>query len=202
MDIALYVNVFKFNIILNESWPVVWRSIHVPATYDFKQFRQAITEAMGWSGHSEHEFQMMCPYTGRELLFVSPNRLLMKEMDKWDQQLIFNETKAKIRMYFTETNSMATFIYDLVENWQHTIEFAGEVRTNTPQSDPVCVAGDGSCPIEGIGGIYAHRRMMFILGKPDHSEYDEMVQKLQDMPDGNRILCGPKFDPSSVFVRK
>lgn len=191
---------YKFNIILNESWPVIWRSIHIPATHDFKQLGMAIMEAMGWSGQSKHEFQMMCQHSGCEILFVSPDQLQLKQMDAWPQQLILNETKAKITTYFTETNTTATFIYDLVENWQHTIEFAGVVHINESILRPVCVAGAGFCPVEGIGGMYEHRRMLFLLGKPDHVEHDEIKRSLQNLPNGNRILCGAKFDPRSVFV--
>lgn len=185
---------------LNGSSPAIWRRLHVPAIYSFAELSFAIVEAMSWSGRKQHEFQMNFPSgENREVHLMPSNQISLKDEDDERCKLI-DELTAAIADYFSSTTSTATYVYDFVDNWQHTIEFIGILDADEQQIYPICEAGDGLCPAEDIGGIYGHRRAMHILSNPQNPDFEPTKWRLANLPNGQQILCGKVFDPRMPFA--
>lgn len=190
--------IIAFNIVLNGSSPAIWRRLHVPAIYTFAELSHAIVEAMGWSGRKQHEFQMMYPSgAGREILFVPQHEISLKE--SYELREVRDEQMADIAAYFSTATSTATFLYDFVDNWQHTIGYIDMLDASGQQIYPICVAGEGFCPAEDIGGIYGYRRTLHILSNPQNPEYDCTKWRLSNLHNGQHILHGTPFDPRMSF---
>lgn len=47
---------YHFKITLQQTSPLIWRRIHVPASYAFRDLPVAIQESMGWTDTHLHEF--------------------------------------------------------------------------------------------------------------------------------------------------
>ncbi len=58
-------NILQFRIELLEIAPPIWRRIQVPADSSFWDLHVAIQDAMGWTDHHLHAFELDDPKKGR-----------------------------------------------------------------------------------------------------------------------------------------
>lgn len=190
--------IIVLDIVLNGSSPAIWRRFSVPAAYTFGELSYAITEVMGWSGQKQHEFQMMYPSgAGREILFVPKHEISSKET--FEQRRVIDEDTAAIADYFSENTSTATYLYDFMDNWQHTIGFVELTDAEDQEIYPICDGGVGTCPPENIGGIYGYRRVLHILSLTQHPEHDETKWRLANLHNGQNMLHNTEYDPQKAF---
>ena len=150
--------IFQFKITLAESQPEVWRKIIVPADYDFYQFHMAIQGAFGWM--NRHLFQFC------ENDIMDKNGIGIPD-DEYDTN-IKDAHKVKIKTVFKKRGDRYVYIYDLGDDWLHTM-----VLEDIQQIDAYgtfCLEGAGECPPEDCGGIPSYKALLQILNSPRHPE--------------------------------
>lgn len=58
---ARIVKIFVFKIVLDGTWPEIWRRIHVPGKFNFQKLEHMIRTAMDWPTDEFHEIEIKHP---------------------------------------------------------------------------------------------------------------------------------------------
>jgi hypothetical protein len=153
--------IYHFNIALEESDPLVWRKIVVPADYSFYKLHMAIQGAFGWE--NRHLFQFSENGFKSKLCYGIPDD------DETDPELvILDARKTRINKVFNKRGQSLVYIYDFGDNWEHRITF--EKKEMKDMDPPYCLKGAGACPPEDVGGIGGYNSMLEVFHSDNHSE--------------------------------
>jgi hypothetical protein len=76
------------------------------------------------------------------------------------------------------------YLYNLGENWAHTVEIESGFQPDKSVEFPVCLDGRGSCPPEDVGGLEDYCEFLEAINDPDHERHRELLD-----------WCGGWFDP-------
>ena len=85
-----------------------------------------------------------------------------------------------ISEYFSLEHTKATYVYDFGDNWEHTVTLEKIVPRKKGRQYPVCLKGKRACPPEDCGGVWGYKDLLEIISDPDHEEYDEMMEWLDE----------------------
>jgi hypothetical protein len=123
----------QFKVRLLGLSPMVWRRVHVPATFTLRQLHGVIQVAMGWEGVHLFQFQLRAVrYGSWELSARSPEATL-------------ESLRLRKRARFV-------YEYDLNVPWRHEVRLEECLEPAPKQSYPFCVDGHEACPPEDCGG--------------------------------------------------
>lgn len=75
-------------------------------------------------------------------------------------------------------------MYDFGDNWTHQLTVEKIVSAEAGVRYPRCVAGQGACPPEDVGGPWGYEEFQAALTDPSHPEHDERLE-----------WAGGPFDP-------
>jgi hypothetical protein len=146
---AAYVH--QILVVLANTDPLIWRRIQVPEDYTFWDLHVAIQDAMGWQDSHLHEFVVSDPRTDRE------QRLGLPGEEYADERPCLPGWQARVAHYLTEGRSLARYVYDFGDDWQHVISYEGTSPAEPGRRYPICPAGARACPPEDCGGSASKR---------------------------------------------
>src|SRR5688572_21683756 len=106
----------QFYIELQESKPLVWRRIIVPADYTFYQLHMAIQGAFGWENCHLFSFSKHGHLDKVSYGIPDPHNQ--------DRELIVKDAaKSLIGEVFKKEGQFYIYVYDFGDGWKHTVEF-------------------------------------------------------------------------------
>ncbi len=176
--------VYQFKVILKGIKPVVWRRIQVPESYNFWDLHVAIQDAMGWHDGHLHSFNVLNPQTGeKEEIGI---------VDEDGEEECLPGWEIPISSYITLQNEKVSYAYDFGDNWEHSLLLEKIIYRDSEKKYPLCIAGEMACPPENCGGIGGYEKLLNIIKDPNHEEYDNMLEWLEDRFDPER------FHPEAV----
>ncbi|MBX9890136.1 MAG: plasmid pRiA4b ORF-3 family protein [Amoebophilaceae bacterium] len=164
--------IYQFKIILKYTKPKIWRRIQVPEKYNFEDLHFSIQSAMGWEDYHLHKFEIINPKTGQKDLIGIPNDEAFLD--------VIPEDKAEIAQYFLSPKDKATYEYDFGDGWQHEIVLENILPAVACVTYPQCLAGERACPPEDCGGVGGYEYLLKIIADPNHEEYEERIEWLDD----------------------
>jgi len=167
----------------------VWRTIQVPATYNFYEFHIAINDAMGWFDYHIHEF------------YVSKDNQKGVRIGKLDSEEpnVLSNLEISISDYFQKLGQKGYYIYDFGANWEHEITLVGMLLKEGRKKLPKCIDGKYACPPEDSGGIDMFKYLLGIIEDPKHEEYDFYIDWLKNHYITNYYPYKySKFNPKTV----
>ncbi len=166
---------FRFRVALLGIEPAVWRTVDVPASYNFWSLHVAIQDAMGWLDCHLHTFRVESG--GKTLEIGIPDDLLgMRDVSPgWDVPLSAHLDQLKTGVMYE---------YDFGDGWEHTIQLEEVVDLLADYSYPRCLDGAQACPPEDCGGVHGYQLMLEVLKDPRHERHHEMIEWI-----------GGKYDP-------
>lgn len=90
-----------------------------------------------------------------------------------DEELgeIGDADKIKLNDIFNKEEQTYTYIYDFGDNWEHKISL--EKITDEEIKHPICLVGEGKCPLEDCGGIWGFAELKKAINDPEHLEFEE-----------------------------
>ena len=138
---AMSGTIMQFKVWLLGLSPMVWRRVHVPATFTLRQLHGVIQVAMGWEGTHLFQFQLRAVrYGSWEVSARSPEATL--------ESLRFRK------------GARFVYEYDLNVPWRHEIRLEERLEPISARNYPFCVDGHEACPPEDCGGLcgYLARR--------------------------------------------
>ncbi|MGR5239087.1 plasmid pRiA4b ORF-3 family protein [Vibrio alfacsensis] len=139
---------FTIKIELNGARPAIWRRVQVSNQLNLHELHDVIQAAMGW--HNEHMS-----------LFFQQN----KPIDEQDYDRI------QIGHLMHKKDDTLTYIYDFGDSWEHRLTLE-KVSPRAPMI-PKITAGNGACPEENCGGVWAWNDLLKML-KRSHLDDDDL----------------------------
>ncbi len=142
--------IYRLKIALDDgnARPRIWRRVLVPADLPQTQLHHILQAAMGWRGSEDFQFY---PPQQQELPSTGEPRLV---------DLLFS----------VEHDCGYEF-----DNWYHNLSLEEKTTAVPDHHYPECIAGQGACPPEDIGGMTEYKRMLSALEDPSSPDYAEMA---------------------------
>ncbi|MCU1615177.1 MAG: plasmid pRiA4b family protein [Frankiales bacterium] len=162
--------IFELEIVLAEVQPPVRRCVQVPGEIDLAVLHEVVQSAMGWTNSHLHEFEI----DGRRYGIPDPD---------WGDQQVTDEAKGTL-FRMVKQGDRFRYLYDFGDNWTHEITVEKVLAAEPGVRYPRCVAGQGACPPEDVGGIWGYEEFQAALADPSHPDHDE-----------RREWAGAPFDP-------
>ncbi|MDE2498569.1 MAG: plasmid pRiA4b ORF-3 family protein [Alphaproteobacteria bacterium] len=156
--------VARIRIALNDIEPEIWRRVEVPLDITLKGLHDVIQAAMAWQDYHLFEFAI----DGKIYGMPSP---------EWgDERKIHNAKSAKLTSFVDQGIDTFEYVYDMGDNWQHTVTVEAVEPANTEQKYPCFVDGARPAPPEDVGGFPGYYEFIEAVSKPRHREHKRMLQ--------------------------
>lgn len=156
---------YQLKLTLNHSKPVIWRRLKVASDTTLAMLHSILQITMGWEDYHLHEF-------------LYGNKRYGVPEDEFDRDL-HNEFEVSLGELLKREGDSLRYLYDFGDSWGHTVVLE-KISARGKASLPQCTAGARACPPEDVGGIPGYERMLKILRKPSHEEYEETQEWLGD----------------------
>ena len=141
--------------------PAVWRQVLVPESITLPRLHRVIQAAMGWRNSHLHEFEI------NRVRYGQPD--LMR--DSGPEGLIA-ETGIDLKQCLGGVTSFE-YLYDFGDDWRHLVQVEARVRPDQPLLKPMCLAGDGVCPPEDVGGVPGYQHFLSVMQDPENPEFED-----------------------------
>ncbi|MHC1683993.1 MAG: plasmid pRiA4b ORF-3 family protein [Clostridiaceae bacterium] len=178
---------YLIKVTLEESTPLIWRKIIVPADITFKTLHDIIQISMGWKDSYLYDFNIkeerLRITCDEETIYEYQLYSKMKLTEKNDpngyvRKMIEIKPKhsrdIKIDQYLTKWNSIE-YIYDFGDYWRHNIALE-EIIEDYNYDYPKCIEAEGVCPPEDIGGILGYLKFLEIINNKNHCDYEKLKE--------------------------
>jgi hypothetical protein len=162
--------IFEIEIVLEDVQPRVRRRVQVPGEVSVAVLHEVVQAVVGWTNSHLHEFEI----DGRRYGIPDPD---------WDDQNVVDEAKGKL-FRLVRQGDRFSYLYDFGDNWTHQLTVENIVSPEPGVRYPRCVAGQGACPPEDVGGPWSYEEFQSVLADPSHPEHDERLE-----------WAGGPFDP-------
>ena len=143
----------------------------------------AIQDAMGWKDSHLHMF-----YMGQHEEITIIGNPIDAEVVKAEQK--FNGWETKVARFLKTPGDVATYEYDMGDEWRHEILLEGVFLKEKGVKYPRCIAGERACPPEDCGGTWGFKRLLEALASPKHPEHKEL-----------REWIGKKYEPEKFDLK-
>jgi len=163
-------HVLQFKVTLINVKPAIWRRIQIDNDSSFWDFHVAIQNAMGWTDSHLHEFSIINPFTKKKDRIGIPDDEYISDctpLADWEHK-VSDYLKLK-------QNKRFNYTYDFGDDWEHLIEFEGELEKQKIKY-PACTGGARACPPEDIGGVYGYENFLQAIKDPNHEEHESYLE--------------------------
>ncbi len=159
-------SLLQLRIELEDSNPVIWRSVWVPDTITLIKLHLVIQETMGWHNCHLHEFVINNQHYGS----VDPDE------PNWDLgPELMNEKRKKLSKVMSQTKRFR-YIYDYGDSWWHKITLENILPLTSTYSSVVCIDGEMACPPEDVGGLGGYFEFLEAMNDLEHEEHESVMQ--------------------------
>lgn len=181
---------YEITISLIESNPLIWRRVIIPADVTFRRLHDTIQFSMGWHDYHLYEFEFpdkklritnddqayeeykfyTAKYKGKKLSEQDdPHGFILRTLETTIKQ------PARIKIdQFLEDYATIPYVYDFGDDWKHEIVF-DKVIDDYQFGYPTCLAGEGNCPPEDVGGLRGYENFLEAWNDSNHPEHQETL---------------------------
>lgn len=163
--------VYELSVELEDSEPLIWRRILVPATITLPKLHDLLQLVMGWTNSHLHSFEI-------------GDRTFSSSHADLDELQMLNEKNHTLAAALGDSVRQFVYEYDFGDSWRHHIDVKPVARPNPDWFYPQCVAGARAAPPEDVGGVMGYVEFLSAITDPKHDEHDNML-----------IWIGGAFDP-------
>jgi hypothetical protein len=171
--------VYQLKITLRGIKPPVWRRAQVNDC-TLAKLHDIIRTCMGWDDYHLHEFDI-----GGER-YGDPRQW---QDDFGGEVEVGNEGKVKLGQLVAQGIKKFTYVYDMGDNWGHTIQVEKVLDAEPGARYPRCVAGKRACPPEDCGGPWGYGDFLGAIQDPRHERHEELLE-----------WVGGEFDPEAFDI--
>lgn len=161
----------QIKVSLANSHIPIWRRFQITDDYRLDRFHQVLQIVMGWWNSHLHEFEI----GGRRF-----GMLLNDDLDLPDTE---DETRFYLKNFPLTVGQQLKYLYDFGDNWLHhlVIESISESKKSTLK----CLAGNGCCPSEDIGGVSGYEFALQAEKDPNHPQHAQCLgdRWINELPD-------------------
>lgn len=171
--------VYQLKITLRNTKPPIWRRVQVKDC-SLADLHDIIQTCMGWDDYHLHEFIV------RGESYGAPEQW---EDDFGDNLDVGDEGKIKLSQLAGEGVKKFEYVYDMGDNWGHTIQIEKVLPAERGVNYPRCVAGKRACPPEDCGGPWGYGDFLDAIQNPKHKRHNELLE-----------WVGGGFDPEAFDI--
>jgi hypothetical protein len=168
--------VYQLKITLQDIKPPIWRRVQVKDC-SLADLHDIIQTCMGWDDYHLHEFDI------RGDRYGDPEQW---EDDFGDEMEVGNEGKVKLSRLVAQRVKKFEYVYDMGDNWGHTIQVEKALPAEAGVHYPRCIAGERACPPEDCGGPWGYGDFVDAIQDPRHKRHKELLE-----------WVGGEFDPEA-----
>jgi hypothetical protein len=169
----------QLRIELEDSQPLIWRTILVPDNITLVKLHSVIQAAMGWWGGHLHEFIIEHCHYGQ----------VFDDNPLWDTGPELIDERRKKLVKLLGRKRQFEYLYDFGDSWWHRIRIEAMLALTTPKPQAICIAGEMACPPEDVGGLGGYYEFLDIVADPQHEEHESMIE-----------WCGGRFDSANFDI--
>jgi len=144
--------------------PLIWRRLRVPDGLAFKSLHGVLQVAMGWQNCHLHEFRVGATLIG---MTDQPELELAEDVEAEGQWTVAQLLAAHVEEF--------EYVYDFGDDWRHRIVLEPAARARVAGSSVLCLAGEGACPPEEVGGASGYAQFVEALADPAHVLHQSMA---------------------------
>lgn len=171
----------RIKISLDNTNPLIWRELIVPADITFYKLHHVIQLAMGWKNAHLFEFNMEGYRIGE----------IYENLEEQDESHIINAKETKLLSLIDREGEDFKYEYDFGDGWIHSIIVENYESIESTQQLPFCLSGALKCPPEDCGGIPGFYDFLSVMSDKRHPEHRD-----------TKLWAGGKFDPAEFDVVK
>lgn len=158
--------IYQIQVVLTDTKPKIWRRLLVNSDTLLVDLHRIIQTAMGWTNSHLHLFN-----DGKS--DYSP--------EEFEVEGHKNSRKVKLSTILKKEKSKIQYEYDFGDGWIHDIILELIIKDEDEAGQiPRCISGKRSCPPEDCGGTYGYIDLLQIVSNPQHEEYEEMMEWLDN----------------------
>lgn len=175
--------VLTIKITLNDSTREIWRRFQVLDTMTLGKLHDVIQIVMGWHDSHLHEFEQ-----GKKR-YSKPD-----PEDYYDPMVpqAINEDETGVDEVLKRKRQKLKYIYDMGDNWGHTLILEDISNPVPEQFYPNCLEGENACPPEDCGGAWGYHNLLEALADPEHDDHEMFIEWIDPAFDAS------KFDLNEV----
>ena len=167
--------IVRIRIALEDIEPEIWRRVDVPLDLNLKGLHDVIQAAMGWQDYHLFEFA------------IGDKAYGVPDPD-WDfGRKVLQAKLAKLETFIAQGVREIAYVYDMGDDWRHTITIEAIEAADPSQKYPRFVDGARRGPPEDVGGIPGYYEFLDAMAKPRHREHRRMTQ-----------WYGSPYDPDDI----
>lgn len=156
--------VARIRISLCDIEPEIWRRVEVPLDFSLKGLHDVIQAAMAWQDYHLFEF------TAGEKVYGLPD-------PEWDHgRKILKAKLTKLASVLDQGADSFEYVYDMGDNWLHTIAVEAVEPGDASQKYPRFVDGARRAPPEDVGGVPGYYEFIEAISKPRHREHKRLLE--------------------------
>jgi hypothetical protein len=155
--------------------PQIWRRLVVPLDFSLRDLHLVLQAAFGWMNAHLHEFEI------GGLSFA--DEFAQGERDE-DDPKVFDEMEVRLRDFTREPGTMFRYVYDMGDNWVHTVCLGQSLELGPAPKVARCVEGARARPPEDVGGPSGYQEFLEAVLDRSHEEHRAMLR-----------WAGGHFDP-------
>lgn len=157
-------SVARIRITLNDIAPEIWRRVEVPLELSLQGLHDVIQAVMAWQDY--HLFA----FTIGEKVYGLPD-------PEWDYGRKIHKAKlAKLATFIAQGVDTFDYVYDMGDNWEHSITIEAVEPADSAQEYPRFIDGARRAPPEDVGGLPGYYEFMDAITKPRHREHKRMLE--------------------------
>jgi Plasmid pRiA4b ORF-3-like protein len=171
--------IYQLKITLRHMKPPVWRRVQVKDC-TLGELHDVIQTCMSWYNCHLHEFEVGGERCGDPLQWQDG---FGGEME------VGNEDKVKLSQVVAQGVKKFTYVYDMGDTWDHTIQVEKVLDAEAGVRYPRCIAGKRACPPEDCGGPWGYGNFLDAIQNPKHEQHEELLE-----------WVGGEFDPEAFNI--
>jgi pRiA4b ORF-3-like protein len=143
--------------------------------FNLRELHLVLHAAFGWTNSHLHEFETGGLSYGDELADAERAE---------DDPRTFVEMEIRLRDFTREPGTTFRYVYDMGDNWVHTVCLEESLELEPAPKVARCVEGARARPPEDVGGVSGYQEFLEALLNPAHEEHKQMKR-----------WAGGHFDP-------
>jgi hypothetical protein len=153
--------IYQLKILLEGIKPQIWRRVQVKDC-TLANLHEIIQIAFEWDNYHMYYFQI-----GHER-YTNPR--MIGDLG-WK-----NECKIKLSQIFEAGHEKFGYIYDMGDDWHHSIVVEEALSAEPKTKYPRCIGGARACPPEDCGGVWGYEAFLEAIADADHERHEELLE--------------------------
>lgn len=165
MHSAGTVPAFDLRITIEDSEPLIWRRLRVPAALTIHQFHLAVQAVFGWEDRHLYGVRAVDP-AGKPRVVMGPDGATEDSDAESPAAVVLSDLLDP-----QKPGTVFEYEYDFGDGWTHRTELVGPAELERGQL--LCLDGANRGPVEDSGGPPGYARLVQILADQQHPEHED-----------------------------